>query len=146
MLRDLVLHGRSRLQVLLERGLETVHITEASHGAKAAAGLMKRRADPTQHHLAIAPVLHGTRVMRDQAVEVLNRVRGSECPVERAIDTQTDQRERLLQAFAQAGSSPRMSLGERTGESFELSFGKRWIFALPGVAHCTTDTGMQLLG
>ena len=46
------------------------------------------RADPAQHHLAVPPAFHVSRVVRDQAVQVLDRVGRSERSVERAVDAQ----------------------------------------------------------
>jgi hypothetical protein len=117
MLRDLAFAVRSELRVFFKRCDETLHVSEAAHGAKATACFVQRGADPAQHHLAVAPAFHVARVVRDQAVQVLDGIGRPERSVERAIDTKSRERERLRKAFAQARGCARMRFGERIGRN-----------------------------
>jgi hypothetical protein len=86
MLRDLefvVRDGRIR-----ERGHESFHVAIAALGTKAAARLVERRGHPAHHHLAIAPSFPVSGVRGDAAVQVLDRVGGSQGFVEGVLDAE----------------------------------------------------------
>ena len=74
MLRDLAFDVCSELHVFIERCSEPLHVAEPAHRAEAAACFVQRGGDPAQHHLAATPAFHVARVVRDQPVQVLDRV------------------------------------------------------------------------
>src|SRR5690349_20564478 len=122
MLRDLAFDVWCReLHVLFKCCDEMLHIAESTHGTEAAACLVQRGTDPAQHHFAVAPAFHVARVMCDESVEILDWIGRSERFVECTVDAQRREGERLHKALAEARSSARMRLGERVGQSLELS-------------------------
>src|SRR5213596_1605223 len=91
--------------------------------AEAPRGLPQAGGDPPDEHAAVAPAAHVTDEMADEPVEVLDRVRTPECPVQRAGDPETLERERLIQPFAQGGRGAWMRVIEGRRE---LQGGGAW--------------------
>ena len=91
--------GRA-VHALRQRGHQLLHVAIAAHGTEAATGFGQGRADPAEHHVAVAPALDVARVMRDQAIQILDRVGGSQRAIQRLVEAECDQRERLIETFA----------------------------------------------
>src|SRR6266705_4201092 len=117
MLRDFSLNERIRLDTLQQYAAQALHFTESAHAAKSAGCLMQGRTDPAKQHVTILPALHVSRVVGNQAVQVLDWVGATQSPVECPIDAELDDGERLIESLAKARGGSRMSLGERTGEA-----------------------------
>src|SRR5215210_1436852 len=99
MLRALAFDVCRELHVLFKCCDEMVHITEPTHGTEAAACFVQRGTDPAQHHFAVTPAFHVSRVMCDESVEVLDRIGRSERFVERTVDAQRREGKRLRKAL-----------------------------------------------
>src|SRR5205809_2523868 len=95
--------------------------------AEAPRGLPQAGGDPPDEHAAVAPAAHVTDEMADEPVEVLDRVRTPECPVQRAGDPETLERERLIQPFAQGGRGAWVRVIEGRRELQEAALGKRGV-------------------
>ena len=90
--------GRSILKGL-QQGL---HLAEAAQLAEARAGVAQCAGDLVQRHGSVLPGPHVARVVRDRAVEVLDRVGRAQRAVQRAADVQLLNGQRFLQALLQA--------------------------------------------
>ena len=85
MLRDLRLHVDVRGGAPSECAHELRHAAVAAHGTESATGFVQRGADPAQHHRAVTPAFDVARVMRDEPVQVLDRIGRAERPIESAV-------------------------------------------------------------
>src|SRR3990167_10345696 len=134
MLRDFELNERIRLHTLHQCANQALHFAEPTHAAESAGRLMQSRTDPAKQHVAILPAFHVVRVVSNQAVEVFDRIGTAQRLVERTIDAKGGDGEGLFESLTQARAGARMGAGEGPGEAFELSPGKRHVFALPSIA------------
>ena len=101
MLRDLSFSGLSGgFTSSLQRRDEVLEVAITADLPEAAYDFDQRRADPALEHRPVTPALDVAQVPRREAVEVLDRVGGSERFVERPVHAQAGKRERLIEPFA----------------------------------------------
>ena len=87
----------------------------ASDATKSALGLEDPDRDPVHDHAAVSPALDVAREATEQAVQVLDRVRAAQRPVEGARDAEPLQGQRLLEPLAQRRGSAGMRVLQRLG-------------------------------
>src|SRR5574337_1710145 len=83
MLRGLEFDGLVVRDTLVQGGDEILHVAMATQLSEAVLGLAERAGNPSKGHLPIAPALDVARVVRDRAVEVLDRVGRAQRAVQR---------------------------------------------------------------
>ena len=71
---------------LVQRGDQLLHVAMSAQLSEPIRSVAKRAGDPSQGHLPVAPSLDIARVVRDRAVEVLDRVGGAQRVVQRPGD------------------------------------------------------------
>ncbi len=112
----------SRLLLLLggiEGSDELLDVTPSLNATELLLRLDDCSTDPADDHPAALPTLHVPRVRHDPAVQVLDGVRGSQFPVERAPDAEPLERERLVESFKDRSSGSGMLGFEGGGQTFE---------------------------
>lgn len=75
------------------------YVAIAAHGAEPTAGIRQGRADAAQHRLAVAPTLHVRGELRDQAVQLLDRVGRVQRAMQRVIEPKIDAGEGFVESF-----------------------------------------------
>ena len=131
-----------------KRGHQLLHVadTRARRGSRRLASCS---ALPIQRSTicAVAPALDVARVVRDRAVQVLDRVGRSERAVQRAVDAQR-------RAASASRPAPRAGSRRRPDDAWLSEVASRSSCrlassascAVPGVAHGAPDAGVQFLG
>jgi len=120
------------------------HLAAATQLAHARGRVADRAGHPAQHHLAIAPTLDVATVVRHRAVQVLDRVGRAQRAVQRAGDAQRLGRQRLFQAFAQAGGGARMLGLQGRRQAAELLARQIGVRGRPGILQGSLDAGMRV--
>jgi hypothetical protein len=118
----------------------------ATDATEAARGMTQRCGDPTDNHRAVPPAAHVASEGSHRAMEVLDGVGRAERSVEGAADSETLQREHLVEPFAQRGSGSGMILIERASKCLELTPSQRGIVRLVGLREHSADVGVHRLG
>src|SRR5712692_493554 len=97
-LRDLL--GGVQL-VTIEFPDERGEIGTAPDASEALLRVLESGGNPTHEHPAVAPAAHVADEVADEAVEILDRVRAAQRPIEGAGHAEALQRERLGEALAE---------------------------------------------
>jgi hypothetical protein len=98
-----------------------------AQSAEAARALAQRGGDPADEHAAVPPAAHVADEMADLPIEVLDRVRAPQRPVERAGDAEALEGERLVQSSVERRGGTGVGGLERGGELEEAALGERGI-------------------
>ena len=116
---------------LLQGADEGREIAIPSDSSETLRGIEHGRADPADEHRAPSPPLHVAGVGRDRAVEVLDRVRAAERPIQRARKAEALQRQRLFETLADRRRGSRVLALERDCELAKTTLRKLCVRALP---------------
>src|SRR5215468_3247686 len=130
----------------VERANEGSEITVAAQPAEAASDLLQAGSDPADEHAAVAPAPDMADEVPDQAVEILDRVRAPQRPVQRPRDAQALQREGLVEPFAQGRRRAGVGGVEPGGELEEAALGECGVREAPGFVEHTADARPHRLG
>jgi hypothetical protein len=122
---------------------EHFHIGASLEFSHSAGGVTQCAGYPTQRHRSIFPTLDVARVVRDQAVEIFDRVARSEGPVQLTRDAQPLNRQRLVQSFLEASRGAGVAISQRGCETHELLLGQSRVLCIPRVAQGSVDAGTQ---
>ena len=126
--------------------VELLHVAVAAQLAEPVLGIAERAGDPAQRHLSVPPALDVARVVRDRAVQVLDRVGRAQRAVQRAGDAQALDGQCFLQSLAQARGGAGMLGLQRGRQALQLLLGQLGAATVPGVAQRAPDAGVQFLG